>query len=216
MLKFIRVLGLITLGGYVGTSQAAAFDCQKAVTLVEKAICQDNALSDLDEELGAVFKAAMDRSKDPQALKKQQLNWLQNNRNLCQTNACLEKSYRERIAVLSNTTVSAPVETAVYVRYDEKGKPDYHSASLTLYTLENGKVKIVGTSTWVGDVATGNVNTGQVNGIATLQGDQARYKDVTGCEFIVLVGQDALTVYNDNGQCGGMNVVFNGYYKRIN
>lgn len=215
MSRWVRVLSLTVLSAVSISSQAAGFDCQKAATFVEKAICQDQTLSVLDEELVSVFKTALANSKNPAALKKQQLNWLKTKRNACQTNACLEKVYQERIAALGNVASSSSAATAEYLRYDDKGKPDYHSATLTISTLEKGKVKLVGSSTWVGDPSTGNVHVGEVEGIFALQGDQLRYQDENGCEFMVLIGKNALTVNHDNGQCGGANVSFNGYYKKM-
>lgn len=215
MFRFVRVLSLFALSVSATMSQAAGFDCQKAKTFVEKAICQDQTLSVLDEELGTVFKTALNNSNNPKTLKKQQLNWLKTKRDVCQTNPCLEKVYQARIDELSNVKTAKAATTAEYVRYDENGQPAYHSASLTIYALEKGKVKIVGSSTWVGDADTGNVHTGEVDGIFALQGDQVHYQDQGGCEFMVLMGKNALTVNNDNGQCGGANVTFNGYYKKI-
>jgi len=219
MLKLFRILSLPMLAVSAITVQAASFNCQKAATFVEKAVCQNDSLSALDDELNTVFNDALNNSADPKGLKKQEITWLKAKRNRCQTNACLEKAYKERIVALSN--VDSKLEsgkannTGEYIRYDANGKADSHAASITIFSLAKSKVKIEGSSTWVGDQATGNVHTGEVNGTFDLQGDQVHYQDESGCAFMLLIGKDALTVNNDNGQCGGANVTFNGYYKKM-
>lgn len=215
MFRFVRILTVMALGAFSFSSQAASFDCQKASTFVEKAVCQDPVLSALDEKLSSAFDFAMSNSSNPKALKKQEMNWLKTKRNVCQDNACLEKVYSQRIVELSHTGSSNAGISGQYERYDENGKPDFHTASVTVFSLGKDKVKIVGSATWVGDVSTGNVHTGGIEGTFVLRGDQLNYQDENGCQFILLFGKNALTINNDNNQCGGANVSFNGYYKKI-
>ena len=215
MFRFERVLGVIALGVFSATAQAVSFDCQKAATFVEKAVCQDPVLSVLDDKLSAAFNTALNNSSNPKALKKQQLNWLKTKRNICQTNACLEKAYSERIVELSNVANPSGGVSGEYVRYDENGKPDALSASITVLSLEKGKVKILGSAIWSGDPQSGNVHTGEVEGTFVLKANQVNYQDENGCQFILLFGKNALTINNDNYQCGGANVSFNGFYKKI-
>lgn len=215
MFKFAQVLGFMALGVFSVASHAASFDCQKASTFVEKAVCQDAVLSALDEKLSAAFNVAMSNSSNPQALKKQETNWLKTKRDKCQNNACLEKVYSQRIVELSQTGSSNTGIGGEYERYDANGRPDSQAASMTVFSLGKGKVKIVGSSTWVGDVNSGNVHTGEVEGTFAVRGDQINYQDENGCRFILLFGKNALTINNDNNQCGGANVSFDGYYKKI-
>lgn len=102
MFTIARVLSWTVLAVFASTAQAVSFDCQKAKSFVEKAICQDSVLSDLDDELGALYQSAMDSSSKPAAaaLKKQQMKWL-SQRDTCQTNACVKKSYQKRIIDLT-------------------------------------------------------------------------------------------------------------------
>jgi uncharacterized protein len=93
---FVRILGLTVLMAFASTASAVSYDCQKAKTFTEKAICQDQELSALDDELDSSYQAAEARSKNPKALKKQQMKWL-SERDTCQTNNCVKKSYQKRI-----------------------------------------------------------------------------------------------------------------------
>jgi len=82
-------------------SHAASFDCGKAATLVEKAICSDPALSNLDDSLTQTYQTALENSGDADSLKTKQKTWLNNVRNKCPDVACLKQAYGKRIAKLS-------------------------------------------------------------------------------------------------------------------
>lgn len=92
----VRLCSLVVLSLFVSSAYAVSYNCQKAKTFVEKAICQDQELSVLDDELDAAYQAAEMNSKNPKALKKQQLKWLAD-RDTCQTKNCVKKSYQKRI-----------------------------------------------------------------------------------------------------------------------
>ena len=105
-----------------------------------------------------------------------------------------------------------------YKRLNARGKLDYHSAEIDVQLLEDGGVRVQGDATWVGNAKTGNVNVGQIDGTFTLQGNKVIYKDADGedaCRFTITFGRDFLTVTEDNGKCGGLNVSFDGKYKKF-
>ena len=58
MLKYFRLFGLVLLlsVGVGSVGQAASFDCNKATTETEIAICADPELSVLDELMGQLWK----------------------------------------------------------------------------------------------------------------------------------------------------------------
>ena len=105
--KLVLVIATLLSMMYVKV-QAASFDCKKATTYTEKTICQNPILSTLDEEMVSVFNQVILNKQDAKSIEKQQLQWLQNTRNVCQTHECLEKVYRERIKELYDTP-SKPV-----------------------------------------------------------------------------------------------------------
>jgi uncharacterized protein len=79
---------------------AASFDCKKASTRVEKAICADAQLSELDEHLGRFYFAARDRlAENGSCLASDQREWIRR-RNTCADAACLKKTYLERLGEL--------------------------------------------------------------------------------------------------------------------
>ncbi len=96
---FARVLSVSVLAIFASTAQAVSFDCQKAKTFIEKAICQNPELSQLDDELSSQYKMAVMDNKNTAVFKKQQATWLKQ-RDTCQTVDCVKKSYKQRIATL--------------------------------------------------------------------------------------------------------------------
>lgn len=96
-------LGL-SLVAMMPIAQAAGFDCAKAATSVEKAICANSGLSDLDSALAAAYRSALAASANPVALKSGQRAWLTRVRDHCRNVDCLEQAYRGRIATLASIT----------------------------------------------------------------------------------------------------------------
>jgi uncharacterized protein len=97
----------IAIFAFASVSHAASFDCAKASTLVEKTICSETQLSDLDDLLMQSYKKAMANATDANALKTQQRAWLANVRNRCQDSVCLMRVYNERLTALNSITASS-------------------------------------------------------------------------------------------------------------
>jgi uncharacterized protein len=79
------------------TALGASFDCQKAASPVEKTICSDSQLSELDSFMGQTYRKALEDSANPDALKAEQRSWLSNKRNRCQSADCLRQCYTDRL-----------------------------------------------------------------------------------------------------------------------
>jgi len=78
---------------------AASFDCSKAMTNVEKMICEDDLLSKQDEILATTYTTALKKAPDIQTLKQQQRDWLRE-RNQCTQKDCVADQYALRIGEL--------------------------------------------------------------------------------------------------------------------
>ena len=88
-----------------GSADAASFNCAKAKTPDEKAICANPALSDLDTQMAALFGVRM---KVPMLMGSrgtagdEQVQWLQT-RGSCGANvACLTGVYKARINTINS------------------------------------------------------------------------------------------------------------------
>src|SRR6188508_3794069 len=98
-----RFLFLLTAAfcGAANIAAAQSFDCAKAQTRIEKMVCADRAIADLDEYLGRYYSAA--RAEIPGAaacLQSDQSQWLKTKRDACSDAACLKTAYLERLAEL--------------------------------------------------------------------------------------------------------------------
>ena len=81
-------------------ASSASFDCAKASTDNEIAICSDVELSVLDETLAAVYKEARGSVSDSERLKVEQINWIKS-LGTCDGNVdCLINAYKTRMVVL--------------------------------------------------------------------------------------------------------------------
>lgn len=81
---------------------SASFNCKKASTFIENTICSDAELSKLDEQLAAAYKKVWHSMSDRTDLKKDQFDWLKNNRNKCTSLEELKTSYINRVLYLTN------------------------------------------------------------------------------------------------------------------
>lgn len=80
-----------------------SFDCAKAGTIVEHAICDSSELAELDRMLADAYRQALATSATPAQVKSTQRSWLAQ-RNACGAeNSCLDRIMRGRIASLSGS-----------------------------------------------------------------------------------------------------------------
>lgn len=97
-------------------------------------------------------------------------------------------------------------------RWSDEGNPQLRIAG------GPGALHMAGEAYWPGpdrakDWPPGWPHTGQIDGKLTLLGNRARY-DEDECKIdLILVGD--MLVASDNDMCGGMNVRFNGVYRRV-
>ena len=71
-LSYALILALLA----VSSALSASFDCDRAVTEVERMICKDHRLSRLDDELALSFRSALSKVQDKHPLRQEQKAWL--------------------------------------------------------------------------------------------------------------------------------------------
>lgn len=204
-----RYLLVVTLSAMSFHAQSAGFNCAKASTTIEKTICADAKLSELDGLLWIAYKKALSNTSNPAALKAEQQKWLKSVRNTCPLGTdCLNQVYTARLTeleFLSNATEKLPAISSEYQR-----KPD-KTTSISVQDLNTGQFHITGNATWVG-------NAGELDGTFPLNGNTLHYSSGDNefdCKLTLTFAKKSLTVTNDNGNCGGHNVSFNGEYYRV-
>ena len=87
---------------------SASFDCAKAKTKIDKLVCGDPKLSDLDEKLIALYNKVLALSPVPEDPKQEQREWVKDPRNLCKNADCLERAYTNRISDLQEQLEKLP------------------------------------------------------------------------------------------------------------
>jgi hypothetical protein len=94
-MKKYLLLVLITIAN---SSYSASFDCSKAATPTEKAICSDKKLSLLDSFMSIDFKDKLTVAKDKNSVKEDQKQWNRTQRDKCGADtSCLVTIYQERL-----------------------------------------------------------------------------------------------------------------------
>lgn len=98
MYRAFFIASLLALG-FAPAGQAASFDCDKAGTADEKAVCADRALNDKDVKMGLLYD--IDRHFMGMgargALMDEQADWLKHRRACGSGHDCLNALYDQRI-----------------------------------------------------------------------------------------------------------------------
>lgn len=108
--SLVRLTTIVALCGWAAVGDAASFPCEKARSKVEKVICADPELSQLDWYLGAYYEGARYALQDgADCLKTDQLHWLKAVRNVCADRSCLKAAYLVRLSELDGFQPGASV-----------------------------------------------------------------------------------------------------------
>ncbi len=106
-LKILALVVFAVTDLSAAAARAAGFDCQKAANHIERLICADPALSDLDSELKRVFDSIEDETFSHNAeppyqtidpVGHDEISWLRTVRGKCTDSPCLKRVYVARIA----------------------------------------------------------------------------------------------------------------------
>ena len=99
----MRRLLFLLMAAVSAPVMAASFPCDKAQSRVEKAICADAELSQLDEYLARYYggaRAGLGAGSGAACLAADQRRWLSATRNACADASCLKNAYLERLGEL--------------------------------------------------------------------------------------------------------------------
>jgi uncharacterized protein len=190
-------------------ARAASFDCARAQSAVERLICSDPQVSELDERLDRAYRAAevtgmWQRSE----LGPDQRDWLKNVRSKCSDAPCLVRAYQARI--------------------DELGRPRDVTGT---YKRDGGLFKVrhfTAQHRIQFEVqASAGMNVGELAGEAELRGGEASYpteaerlrrareQEDEDCTLHVKFARGSAVVVQSGG-CGmGLNVTASGTYTLV-
>jgi hypothetical protein len=114
-------------------------------------------------------------------------------------------------------TAQAPDATEPQSPFDghyERTGTGKDTAELDILQVGPGILRIKGLATWVGNPETGNVNTGDFSGTLKPERLKAHFENADGCMLDILFQAEGLKIENTDTACGGLNVTFDGEYKR--
>jgi uncharacterized protein len=99
----MRWIVAAALTALIWHASAASFDCAKASTQIERQVCANPQLSDLDGKLADAYKGALSAAEGPSKsdLQLEQRHWIAYVRNVCDSDACLSNAYVERTKLLA-------------------------------------------------------------------------------------------------------------------
>lgn len=100
MKRYIGLIALLLIANG-SISYGASFDCVKASIKVERMICNNRQISDLDERLTRTYEERLQDLKNSKPLREQQRVWLHQVRNRCHDVRCLKVVYEKRLSQLS-------------------------------------------------------------------------------------------------------------------
>ncbi|QIA04838.1 lysozyme inhibitor LprI family protein [Pseudomonas fluorescens] len=86
---------------------ASGMDCTKAASAVEKAICADKPLYELDVQMGATYRKLMKAAPAQAEVKKAQRQWLRERDGCGEEVSCLSQRYQDRLQVLHAQWIDA-------------------------------------------------------------------------------------------------------------
>ncbi|MGC5699099.1 DUF1311 domain-containing protein [Pseudomonas sp. NFXW11] len=183
--------------------QASSFDCSKATTQSEQAICADPYTAGLDAQLAQAWSLALGQSKAPKALRQDQRQWLQQREQCAANLACLRGSYLSRLIELR------------YVNQPFNWPGTWQRMSLSPFYAGELVIRSLGGERLDFEISgMGGANSGALQGEAQLKGEQASYA-AEGCR-LTFKRQQAFIEVSQEGEsydCGaGMGVSYAGRY----
>ncbi len=121
-------------------AQAASFSCAKANTNIEKMICADPELSELDSDLNELYQQTLEQSTDRLKAVSEQRQWLRTERNACRDIVCLKTIYQTRFDEFAKTQSqdgNSEADSSQYiVRCDKENQKLIVSDSASMPVIE--------------------------------------------------------------------------------
>lgn len=189
------------------SSYAASFDCAKAKSNNEKIICSNESISKMDDDLSQNYKELISLYKDTKAIKTWQKDWLISLKNQCKDAKCLEDSYKNRIKEIKSALKADEITkswTGSYVEKNNQSTPN----KIILIGLDGGRVYVKGSAIY-------NQNVGEIDGYGKLTNSKLKeIEESELCGATFQTKQDGSLIVENESGCGGLNVTFNGVYKR--
>ena len=191
-------------------AQIEGLDCEQAGNFVEKTICSNPKLIDMDRSLFQEIERATQEPKIPaQLLELTQQNWIKQ-RNQCKNTACIETAYQQRLQESKNLNAMNQEFVHYFIR-SKNNKPDAQLALLQLQFLDEKRVRVLAQTFWINPQGGLHQST-DFSGYAN-QGKRITVKDLDSkCVLKLRQYADYWQVWQDSPLCGNKNLRFSGRY----
>lgn len=195
------------------TALGASFDCRRASTPIENAICSDQRLSNLDSTLGELYRTSLalfpGTKTDIQSIQKE---WI-GVRNKCTNTACLEKAYIVRMSEISN----------IIYTVSERTTPPPNLTGTYQAVKGTVLVQMINTNTVKFHLyAYGGQNVGELAGNVSLNQGYGIFKsdassDNGECELVIRFSNGGVSLRRQSGclDAMGLNVTPDGDFVHI-
>ena len=203
---------------------AASFDCKKASSIIEKAICSNPELSRLDNLLSLEYKEAKNLFTNEEkndykneqwksALKNEQIQWMKNRKKCHATNLtqCLKGVYKTRINELElyRTDFNSYIDP-LSGQYEWKASNS--EASLNIQHLSESKYLVYGSALY-GTKNEFGPNIGNISFISEIKSKQIIWQKSSYILTLKFDESNIIATENEPGPFG-MNVSFTGSYTK--
>lgn len=206
--------------GLTTVTHAATFtaiDCDQAANRVERTICADKKLTQLDKQVAQQITAAADVSKVPQKiLEATQQQWV-NTRDQCQQNSCIEDSYQSRLTELKRYNLTDQHFVRHFIRVQADGSPTTALSVMEVHKLDEKRVRVIINSFAPINQTSYKVNHAAFSAYAS-QAKHIRIKDLDSqCLLNVHQIDDSnIKVKQKSTRCGAPHIRFSGHYQLVN
>lgn len=175
----------------------ASFDCTKATSSVEFAICTNPSLAARDRALQLIYRH---RHKSPSLIQEQR-EWIRE-REKCHDEGCIQNAYDDRILLLG---LSESLLGRIFISYPNDG-------SLNVVELGGGWQLFAILALW-GKKMPGGPNFGDATGVVQIVNGRGRWINAEGCVLSFQRTEAAWSVRENNKCQWGKNVTMDGIYR---
>lgn len=133
----IGVVSILLAVLSTSSAYSANFNCKSATTAVERMVCGDQRISELDDRMANVYAKTLIVVIDKDAVTKSQKRWIKQVRNRCKNDSCLIASYTDRLAelqsLLSSNLNNKTISTSSFGgEWEPCGKAFYGTGSIKI------------------------------------------------------------------------------------
>lgn len=198
---------------HAGWAEITPVDCKNTALFVEKTICNNSKLEDLNKELEIQLEAATSSKVPASLLEFSHQNWL-TQRNKCKNTDCIDKALQARLDEIKQYNVINPAFVQYYIRQEQPANSSMLSV-MEVQKLDEKRIRIIIKSYHV-DAEQQKSYLTNFSGY-TKQAKRIRVKDLdTQCQLKISTIRQKLEVRQLSTTCGNKHVRFSGFYQLQN